>query len=317
MKLIITAGIVVLVIALKNFGWLPTKSVSLPENQSRYEISGYLSSVVHKLAGEIGTRNYQYYEQLEAAKDFIAREFERFGYDVSFQAYSIDGQSFSNIIAAKGDAVDKNPLVIGAHYDSCFNPGADDNASGIAGVLALAQLLSDQKNSDRFLFVAFANEEPPFFHTDVMGSRVFTKSLKQANRLILGAIVLEMIGYYSEDWFSQKYLSFLGIFFPNKGNFISIIGNWKSRNLVKNLSRGFRRQSGFPLRTLIAPSSIRGIGFSDHWSFWQENYPALMVTDTAYLRNHNYHQQTDLPETLNYEYMAEVVLGLKSAVLGL
>jgi len=126
-----------------------------------------------------------------------------------------------------------------------------------------------------------------------------------------------MIGYYSNDWFSQKYLPLLGPFFPNKGNFVGIVGDFQSHNLVGELAKGFKNASRFPLRTIVAPRSIPGINFSDHWSFWQENYPAVMVTDTAYLRNINYHQQTDLPVTLNYEYMAEVILGLKSAVLEL
>jgi len=315
--LLFKAAIAVLIVMSTTFGWIPTASVNLPSSQSRHEISSYLSSVVHKLAGEIGTRNYRHYDRLEMAKDFIAQEFEKSGYEVSYQTYSVNNQSFSNIIAAKGNALEKNPLIIGAHYDSCFNPGADDNGSAVAGMLSLARLLSKEKGIDRIVFVAFVNEEPPFFQTGTMGSRVFTKFLKEGNIKIQGAIVLEMIGYYSNDWFSQKYLPLLGPFFPNKGNFVGIVGDFQSHKLVGKLAKGFKNASRFPLRTIVAPRSIPGINFSDHWSFWQENYPAVMVTDTAYLRNKNYHQQTDLPETLNYEYMAEVVWGLRSAVLGL
>jgi len=313
-QLFLKALIVVLVLSCTTFGWLPTASVNLPSNQARHEISSYLSKVVHKLAGEIGTRNYRHYDHLEMAKDFIAQELEKFGYGVSFQTFSVNSQSFSNIIATKGNALEKNPLIIGAHYDSCFNPGADDNGSAVAGMLALAKLLSKDKATDRVVFVAFVNEEPPFFQTETMGSRVFTKSLKEAKTKIQGAIVLEMIGYYSNDWFSQKYLPLLGPFFPNKGNFIGVVGDFQSGKLVGELAKGFKNASRFPLRTIVAPRSIPGINFSDHWSFWQENYPAVMVTDTAYLRNKNYHQQSDLPETLNYEYMAEVILGLKQAI---
>ncbi len=316
-SLLFKAAIVVLIVLSTTFGWLPTASVNFASNQSRHEIADYLSTVVHKLAGEIGTRNYRHYDRLEMAKNFIAQEFEKSGYEVSFQIYSVKRQSFSNIIATKGGSLEKNPLIIGAHYDSCFNPGADDNSSAVAGMLSLAKLLSKDKNIGHIVFVAFVNEEPPFFQKNTMGSWVFTKSLKEANIKIQGAIVLEMIGFYSNNWFSQKYLPLLGSFFPNKGNFVGVVGDFQSHELVGELSKGFKKASGFPLRTIVAPRSIPGINFSDHWSFWQEDYPAVMVTDTAYLRNKNYHHQTDLPETLNYEYMAEVIIGLKSAVLGL
>lgn len=313
-SLTIKAIIVVLIVLSTTFGWIPTPSVTLPINESQQETSRYVSGVVSKLAGDVGIRNYRHYDQLEAVKNFIAQEFRNLGYAVSFQTYSINNQNFSNIIATKEAPLVVNPLVVGAHYDSCFNPGADDNASAVAGMLALARLLSKDKSVDQIIFVAFVNEEPPFFQSGRMGSRVFTKYLKETKSRIRGAIVLEMIGYYSNEWFSQKYLPLLGPFFPNRGNFIGIVGDFNSSEMVKQLAKGFRGNSNFPLETIIAPNSIPGINFSDHWSFWQEKYPAVMVTDTAYLRNKNYHQQTDLPETLNYQYMAQVILGLKDAI---
>lgn len=295
-------------------GWIPTRSVSISLSESQKETSRYLSNVVDVLALEIGNRNYVYYDQLQRAQDYIHKEFEKLGYAVSLQTYAIDHQVFSNVIATKGSPWEGQPLIIGAHYDSCFNPGADDNASGVAGLLGLAKLLADDHNVDHLVFVAFVNEEPPFFQTDKMGSRVFVKDLKQKGQEIQGAVILEMIGYYSNDWFSQKYFPFLGLFFPNKGNFIAMVGNFNSLDMLRRLRRGFRKNSHFPLRTLTAPSFMPGTNFSDHWSFWKERYPAVMVTDTAFLRNPHYHQPTDLPHTLNYDAMTQVVYGLKFAV---
>ncbi len=313
-RLFIKVAIVVVIILSTTFGWIPTRSIIILPHESQPEISSYLSRIVKYLSNDIGIRGYHHYDQLEVAKNFIAEEFKQLGYEVSYQTYTIKDQSFSNVIANKGTSLDNNPLIIGAHYDSCFNPGADDNASGVAGMLALAKLFSKDSNVGNIVFVAFVNEEPPFFQTNAMGSRIFTKQLKVSNQSIRGAIILEMIGYYSNNWFSQKYLPLLGPFFPNKGNFIAMIGDFNSSNMLKRLSKGFLKSSRFPLRTLSAPASIPGINFSDHWSFWQEQYPAVMVTDTAYLRNKNYHQQTDLPQSLNYPYMAQVILGLKEAV---
>lgn len=306
--------IATLIVLSTTFGWIPTRSIVISSSGNQLEISDYLLQIVNKLAVDIGIRNYKHYNQLEDARKFIAQEFKNLGYEVAFQTYSVNSQDFSNIIATKGASLDGNPLIIGAHYDSCFNPGADDNASAVAGMLALAKLLSEDIRIGKIVFVAFVNEEPPFFQTSAMGSRVFTRDMKDSNRQIRGAIVLEMIGYYSNDWFSQKYLPLLGPFFPSKGNFIGIVSNFSSRNMLKHIAKGFRSNSQFPLKTIIAPSFIPGINFSDHWSFWQEGYSAVMVTDTAYLRNKNYHRQTDLPETLNYQYMASVIFGLRDAV---
>lgn len=314
-SLLVKVIVAFLIVKATTFGWLPNRSPKdIPLNASREELRDYMKSIVQYLAGSVGIRNYEYPDSLEKAKDYIAGEFRKLGYEVELQTYAIHGRDFSNVIATKGNLSAKTPLVIGAHYDSCFNPGADDNASAIAGVLGLARLFSESASSGRLVFVAFVNEEPPFFQTDAMGSRVYARRLKEKNQPLQGALILEMIGYYSEGLFSQRLLPPLGPFFPNRGNFIALVGNFPSRGFVRELERGFRRSSKFPLRSLVAPASIPGINFSDHWSFWQEGYPAVMVTDTAYLRNKNYHKQTDLPQTLDYDYMTHVVYGLGDAV---
>jgi Zn-dependent M28 family amino/carboxypeptidase len=159
-------------------------------------------------------------------------------------------------------------------------------------------------------FVAFVNEEPPFFHTEQMGSRVYVRSLKDRGKNIEVAVVLEMLGYYSNQWFSQRYPPIMGIFYPNQANFITVIGNGKSRLSANRFFNLFKQHSRFPIEKTPAFDFIPGIDFSDNWSFWQEGIPAIMITDTAFLRNKNYHKNTDTHETLNYQYMANVVKGI-------
>ncbi|MCH8903224.1 MAG: M28 family peptidase [Bacteroidetes bacterium] len=222
-------------------------------------------------------------------------------------------------------------IVIGAHYDHLgygshnslyrgdpqIHNGADDNASGVAGLIELARLLKDTPFRHRLKFAAFVNEEPPFFQTDQMGSFVYIQKTKLLGENIKTAIILEMLGYYSEKPFSQKYPLLLGPFYPNKANFIAIVGNFPSKGIVKSLTKGFRQSSKFPVVRLVSPEFIPGVNFSDHWSFWQVGIPAVMVTDTAYLRSQYYHQKTDLLDTLDYQKMAKVVFGLKEAIIKL
>ena len=316
-NIILCVLVVAVLIYLSTYGWLPNHSIRKYELTSlEIDTRDYVKEVVHHLAEDIGTRNYEHYEALDETKDYIVAEFERFGYETELQSYSTRNKTFSNVIAKKSHIRGEEPIIIGAHYDSCFNPGADDNASGVAGILALARLFSQEKSVAPIIFVAFVNEEPPFFRTNSMGSIVYSNSLKQNGVEIKGAVILEMIGDYSEGLFSQKYLPLLGPFYPNRGNFIGVVGNSNSSRLVRGLKEGFKKSTRFPICTLIAPASIPGVSYSDHWSFWQEGYPAVMVTDTAFLRNRNYHKQSDLPATLNYEYMSVVLNNLKEAIAG-
>ncbi len=314
-RIILESIVVIFFILATTFGWLPSKSYrGIQLNETEKDLRDYMRTVVNQMSDKIGIRNYQYYDNLEKAKKYISNEFEQLGYVVKYQSYSIGGQRFDNIIASRSTSFDSKPLIIGAHYDSCFNPGADDNGSGIAGILGLAKLFSNTPVVKKLIFVAFVNEEPPFFHTQSMGSRVYNRELKAKEIDIEGAIILEMIGYYSESLFSQKYLPLLGPFYPNKGNFIGVVGDFNSAYLVKNLKREFRKNTAFPIRTIVAPGSIPGINFSDNWSFWQEGFPAVMITGTAYLRNPHYHKQSDLSDTLNYDYMTVVLYSLKNSI---
>ena len=282
------------------------------------EIRDELKKHVARLAGEIGARDiYRNNSQsLKAAGEYIAAELESYGYKVEFQDYPVSGTTARNITGVKTGAINpEESVVVGAHYDTCANPGADDNASGIAGMLSLARLTAKTPAARTLKFVAFTNEEPPFFRTEDMGSLVWARAAAARKEKIKAVIVLEMIGYYSERPRSQKYPPLIGPFNPNKGNFIAQISNFKSRALARSIDAGFKKNSALPIVTLALPSIVPGVDFSDHRSFWKAGYPAVMFTDTAFYRNANYHQLTDMPETLNYEYMAELIEGLKSALL--
>jgi len=297
------------------FGWWPVSSIRIPVSPEAVSLSGRLKKHVHILSHEIGNRDmFIDYAGLLAAADYIAGEFKNFGYDVRSQEYDIDDKKARNIVAIrKGSEKPDEIIVVGAHYDTCGNPGADDNASAVSVLLELARVFSSVDTAKTIEFVAFTNEEPPFFKTPAMGSLVYASQARKENKDIKGALVLESVGFYSHKIFSQRYPPLLGLFFPNKGNFIAVVGNLKSAKLAREVARGFRRRSLFPLRSLTI-DFFPAASFSDHWSFWQAGYQAVMVTDTAFYRNPHYHNQTDTYEKLNYEYMAHITSGLENAI---
>lgn len=314
-RIIVKALIVFLFLELTTYGWAdsPAAGPDISPEGNRSETN--LKNMVIHLSQKIGIRNYKYYQNLNLAAEYILNQFKDMGYSVEVMTYQINDKEYRNVIAEKPSTQQGNGVIIvGAHYDSCFNPGADDNASGVAGILELARLLKGVDTQSRIQFVAFVNEEPPFFKTDYMGSFVYVSRVKEKKEKIKAAIILESIGFYTEKRNSQRYLPLLGFFYPNKGNFIGVVSNFPSRKILKKIVTSFKRTSEFPIESVTAPGGIPGIDFSDHWSFWKNGYPAVMVTDSAFLRNRNYHKQTDLPSTLNYEKMAEVILGLKESV---
>ncbi|MCK5580894.1 MAG: M28 family peptidase [Candidatus Omnitrophica bacterium] len=310
---------VVIIVGTTMTGWQSTQSTDkqfLPDEQKTAQ---ELKEIVTVLAEEIGDRNYASYHALDQAAEYIIEKFQAIGYSVEVMRYRHEGREFKNISVEKiPEGVSEEIVVVGAHYDTCFNPGADDNASGVAGLLALARLFKERDVKRRIKFVAFVNEEPPFYKTAAMGSRVYTRRAKKNKEKIVAAVILECIGFFRESRNSQRYPPLLGPFYPNKANFIAVAGNFSSRRLVKKVVGSFREASSFPVEWLIAPRMIAaGIDFSDHWSFWEEGYPAVMVTDTAFYRNKNYHNQNDLPSTLDYDKMTRVVYGLQAAILDL
>lgn len=316
LRLLLVGGLAFLTVEATTFGWnvfKPNITIAPKDGQ----LATRLKHHVYKLSKEIGDRNVFNYSRLEQTAEYITNQLKSYGYDVQFQEYFINHKKTKNIIITKtGEKFAREIIIVGAHYDSCFNPGADDNASGVAGLLELSRLLKDKTTDRTVKFIFFVNEEPPFFKTESMGSRVYAREAKKSGEDIKAVIVFDLIGFYSNRIFSQRYLPITGMFFPNKGNFISVISNFKYRHLTSTIVKYFKKSSKFPIES-VALDFIPAKDFSDHWSFWKEGYPGVMISDTAFLRHKNYHQNTDTWDKLNYEYMACVIEGFSSVITDL
>jgi hypothetical protein len=266
----------------------------------------------------VGERSTFVPGSLQKAADLIANELTAAGLTVERHTYRVeqDGVDVDNVIAEiKGATKANEIIVIGAHYDSVTGTtGADDNASGVAAVLALARRFAHAKPARTLRFVAFANEEPPHFQTKDMGSWQYAKRCHDRGERIAGMLSLETIGYFDERPGSQHYPAPLASFFPDTGNFIAFASNLGSRGLNAHCVLAFKSRTKFPVESASVPELVQEIGWSDHWSFWQFGYAAAIVTDTAPFRNPHYHEDTDLPPTLDYERMAHVVEGLTGVV---
>jgi Zn-dependent M28 family amino/carboxypeptidase len=278
-----------------------------------------LRAHVERLAGEIGERNLWHYPALLAAAEYIASSFEALGYRPVDESFRSRGKPVRNIVAEKrGGGRAEEILLVGAHYDSVLgSPGANDNGSGVAALLELARLLADLPLTRGVRFVAFVNEEPPFSYTAEMGSVVHAKAARARGERIRAMLSLETIGYYSDAPGSQQYPFPLGFFYPERANFIGFVGNLKSRKLVSEALHAFRRHTAFPSEGAAVPGWITGVGWSDHWSFWQAGYPAIMVTDTAFFRYAHYHTAGDTPDKADYGRSARVVAGLAGTIADL
>lgn len=292
-----------------------------------------LKECVSYLSCEIGPRSYHDCKKLDLAAEYIAGRLGEYGYSVSDQLFPYRGKTYRNIIG-KSPAADRTreTIVVGAHYDTVTgSPGADDNASAVAGLLEIARLMSqeslhpeahaakDNASGWRHLpcidFVAFGLEEPPVFRTHNMGSYHYARSLKKSGRKVRGMICLEMIGYFTDSPHSQKFpVPFMERKFPSRGNFVAAVGNLRSGQFTETIKQGFEKGTDIPIFSLNALSLVLGIDFSDHWSFYKFGYPAVMITDTAFYRNPNYHTPDDTHDTLDYQRMAKVVYGVKSAL---
>jgi hypothetical protein len=264
--------------------------------------------------GRFAPRDVDHPEQLEQAATWIAVELRRVGASVREQVYQVDGRTYRNVLADFGPETSER-IVVGAHYDTAGDqPGADDNASGVAGVLELARLLAAHRPPLRVELAAWTLEEPPTFRTRNMGSAVHAAALAAAGTRVRLAISVEMIGAFSDEKGSQHYPTGLGFFYPSTANFVAVVGKWGQGAAVSEVARGLRSGSSLPVETLAAPSFVTGVDFSDHRSFWAHGVDAVMVTDTSFFRNARYHTTADRPETLDYARMAQVVKGLHCAV---
>jgi Zn-dependent M28 family amino/carboxypeptidase len=205
---------------------------------------------------------------------------------------------------------------VGAHYDTVLGcPGADDNASGVTAVLAIARQMSGSRPERTVRFVAFANEEEPFFGEPRMGSAFHARRCRERGEEVVVMLSLETIAYYDDAPSSQSYPApGLDLLYPTTGDFLSFVGNTASRRWVRDAVRAFRDSTSFPCEGAALPAAIPGVAWSDQLSFWDQGYPALMATDTAPFRNPHYHTPRDRPETLDYERFARATEGLQRVI---
>lgn len=310
------------VVSILRMAQMPLKSYrgplpSLSPEQS--DLARRLAEHVTHLSTTIGERNIQHEGSLHATTEYLRRNLIAAGYVVNERSYGASGHVVENLEAEiVGNESAPGIVVVGAHYDSVGGTvGADDNASGVAATLELARILKTGGLRKTVRFVFFVNEEPPYFQTEEMGSLVYARQLRREGVPVSAMISLEMLGFYSDAPGSQKYPAMLSWLYPSRGNFIGFVGNTESRDLVRRATRIFRESAEFPSEGIAAPENWPGIGWSDHWSFWQAGYPAIMITDTALFRNPYYHTPSDTAEKLDFEKMARVVDGVKTIVSAL
>lgn len=317
-KILLTTGFTVALLSALGsfFAWgkkkAPPPSPAHPVDPARLEAH------VRMLAETLSPRDYEHTDNLDRVAEYISREFKAAGAEVSEQSYEAFGRTYRNVLGFFGPKSEER-IVIGAHYDTAGPlPGADDNASGVAGLLELAHLLAKAPLPLRVELVAYTLEEPPFFRTDLMGSAVHARSLKEAGVKVRAMLSLEMIGYFSDEPRTQRFpTALMRPFYPSKGNFITVVGLLSQGKLVRKVKRAMRSVAALPVEAFRGPRFVEGVDFSDHLNYWNEGYPAVMITDTAFFRNERYHTREDTPDTLDYHRMAGVVLGVYQAVLSL
>jgi len=295
----------------------PVSSARSPETPSVSVNPRLLEERVRALVA-IPTRSFGYPESLDEVAGFIAEQLARTGARMSIQRFEVQGDVYQNVCARYGRAGGAR-IVVGAHYDTADeNPGADDNASGVAGLLALGELLAGARLEHEVELVAYSLEEPPTFATGGMGSAAHARRLRQEDVPVVGMISLEMIGYFTDAPRSQEFpLPLLDVLYPERGSFIALVGRTRDARLVRAAKSAMRAATPLPVYSFTGPAWVPGVSFSDHRSYWAEGYAAFMVTDTAFYRNPHYHGATDLPMTLDYRRCAQVVGGVFAAILAL
>lgn len=311
--------IIFLVVLLGLWFWVTQPLFSHPEPITTGSVEpARLEAHVRMLSGQLSPRDEAHTENLDRVAAYIKAEFEKANGTVSEQPYEVNGRTYRNVIAQFGPEAGRR-IIIGAHYDTAGPfPGADDNASGVAGLIELAHLLSKKQLPMRVELVAFTLEEPPYFRTPHMGSAIHAASLQQQGVDVRVMFSLEMIGYFSDAPGSQTLpASFLGALYPSQGNFISVVGTFGEGLLVRRVKVAMRGASPLPVYSINSPSLVPGVDFSDQLNYWKAGYDAVMITDTAFYRNKNYHTVYDTPEKLDYRRMAMVVEGTHAAVLAL
>ena len=318
-RFMLIALLIVVLLLFASWFWMtqPLFSRATPNSQRTVDPSR-LQAHVRKLSVELGPRDEGHIENLDRVAAYIKDEFSQTTSAVSEQAYRVQGKSYRNVIARFGPETEER-IVVGAHYDTAGPlPGADDNASGVAGLLELARLLGQQQPKLQIELVAFSLEEPPYFRTTGMGSSVHALSLRNQNAKVRAMFSLEMIGCFSDAAGSQSFpVGVLGAFYPSTGNYIAVVGRLGDWSLVRRTKSAMRNASPLAVYSINAPSFVPGVDFSDQLNYWEAGYSAVMITDTAFYRNRNYHTSLDTEEKLDYQRMAMVVEGVYAAVTDL
>jgi hypothetical protein len=262
--------------------------------------------------------NVRHYDELEKVARYIETSLEAYGYAVGRQVFTVEGRPVRNIDAAiEASLSDPDVVVVGAHYDSVQgSPGANDNATGVAAVLALARLLADGRGKvgKRIRLVFFVNEEPPYFRTEAMGSLQYARALAARKERVVAMYSLETLGFYSSEPGSQRYPAPFGMMFPDRADFVAFVGLLNSRPLLQQTMRSFRAHTSFPSIGGVAPGIIPGIDWSDHWAFAQHGFQAVMITDTALFRYPHYHLPSDTPDKVDFARLARVVKGIERVI---
>lgn len=267
------------------------------------------------------TANYRTYtniDQLNQTAEYIKSVFNKYSDYVSFQEYTVQGQVYKNVICSFGMENSKR-IILGAHYDVCGNQeGADDNASGVVGLLELARMLKGKKLNQRLDLVAYTLEEPPYFRTEYMGSYIHAKSLVDSKAEVFGMISLEMIAYFKDEKKTQDYpLGILKLFYGSRGNYITLVKKYGAGKFTRKFCRKYKSAKAVRTKKFAGPPALAGIDFSDHLNYWKFGFSALMLTDTSFYRNKNYHQVTDTIETLDIQRMAKVIDGVYEVLVGM
>ncbi len=275
-----------------------------------------LRNHVDALSKTNGYRNYKNLDALNEAASYIYNCFSLYADTVYYQYFDVKGTSYKNVICSFGPP-DAGIIVIGAHYDVAGNQqGADDNASGVAGLLELARMLKGGKLNYRVEIVAFSLEEPPYFMTEYMGSYVHARSLYEKKADVYGMVCFDLIGYFSDEKRSQKYpVPLLSLFYGRKGNYITLVNKFGKGSFARRFTRKFRHVAEVRTKKFSGPKFVSGVDFSDHLNYWNLGYSATFVTNTAFYRNKNYHTAGDVPETLDYKRMAKVIDAVYNSIL--
>ena len=273
---------------------------------------------VRELAEDCAPRDARHPENLERAARYVEGELAALLGAAELQSFEAGGRTHQHVIARAGPERAER-IVVGAHYDAAApGIGADDNASGVAGLIELAALLAREPPALRIELVAFALEEPPYFRTRSMGSRVHAEALRGEGVDLRAMLSLEMIGCFRDEPGSQSYPApGLGLVYPSAGNFIAVVSCLGQASLTRRVKRAMAGAMTLPVRSINAPRLVPGIDFSDQLNYWDAGYPAAMITDTAFYRNPRYHTADDTPDTLDYARMAQVVEGVHAAVTAL